>query len=226
MECKRIPSARVNCKNLNQIMLHPCLISVQEITTLYGVMIRDKEMPEKLSAATNVPAYIPEKAYQKYITQHCTQWTYGDLIGVTNWQAKRTFWYGRYQRFTTYWKVEKWFCLYHGATRIPSKYVASLRQRVTGVREDWEHAQITMPWILHWDNPEYYEVWKQRKVKYGRSVTLFTGRTAYWDDQDKLHEIPIKTELEYLALDKLATKINMWFKECMDRPAKILWLED
>lgn len=223
MECKRIPSAKVSCEALSEIMQHPCLVSHSESFSYLRGTYPAEKIEEIISAFKAREKHIPETAINKWAWQWCEPYTSGQFVSVGNWQAKTSYFYGIFYTYTPEGRKIKQFCLYHGKARIHSKLVARLWHNLTGGSGSPATVLKYRPWLILWDDPEYYRIWKDAKYQKKVSFKLSDGSIGYWDDQGQHQIIPPAKQADFAELDKFSKEVDRWYKACMDKPAERFW---
>lgn len=223
MECKRIPSARVSCEALGEIAAHECLYANREASSFWQETLLPLQPILYESAILQSLAHLPKITVQKYVSQLCEPYTFGSLLGVSNWSAKTTYYYGRYRSHGVLGVGKKEFCLYHGKERISARYMAQLSHRLHGGSGGLDNWLELRPWLKYWDDPEYYIIWKDSKYQKKISFRLVDGSIEYWDDQDKHQTIPPLRIWQFGQLDMFIKSLDGAYKRCMDKPTERFW---
>ena len=238
MECKRIPSARINCASLRQILKNPCTSAntIDLVGNIEGMTPTDWARIMKTAKET----FLPEQflAWKKWLSQRCNpkmNWIKFWTVGI--WGNKSTYYFGEGQyKAITYIAetIEKAratglptvgrtvivepardICLYFGKSRIQSYMVRGWGRGkdlavpgTTPLKHIWPKFEL-------WDDPEYYMTWQNIKRKKEPTFLEEDGGIRYWTATEVKIISPEKQE-QFKTMD-LAVKItNEAYKFCLE----------
>jgi len=208
MECKRIPSARVSCEALNEIISNPCVYGTGE----FGIERIDTKSIEYVESILKSarerwdPAARP--ALKKWASQVCDPEVYMMFRCVALWGNKKTYFFGQGYRHYFGKQPKKNICLYFGAGRIWAGLLVALWYSSNIKRYPGIDAFGRLPKWRLWDEVEYQKYWPGIKRKKEQQYLEPGGGIRYWPTEGGIKIIELDKQYEYKLMDRMVRTLN------------------
>ena len=197
MECKRIPSARINCDALTSFINNPCTISEEPLVVSSGPT-QPFEEPKGRWISEVLLSGISRAHIEKFRARVC-RYEYGnhELWKITFWSSKTSFLFSRHSYPIIGTGKHGADCFYIGKMGIV--YWSNMDPFL---KSPWGYQpRFANAWLLQkpqlWRNDEYLTYWNNVRTAKGIRYVEENGDIRYWPAEGGIGIIKPETQRLY-----------------------------